>query len=129
MKEKDFQTEFGKWLKTNWKCSAAFELKICKEKRFNLKRIEEHQIMNLIKVKHSILSYKISDSGLGQKPFDSFTLYQAPAYLVILFYKPRKPKMFYMIDVDKITSLIALGTKSITEDEAHANCFKYDIVK
>lgn len=118
MKEKDFQTSFGKWLKASWRESAVFELKICKEKRFNLKRIEEHQLYNLKLAKSGCLYYKISDGSVGQKPMDCFTFYRSKAYLVILFYEPRTPKVLYMIDIDKILKLIKNGAKSITENEA-----------
>lgn len=118
MKERDFQTELGKWLKINWKTSAVFELKICKEKRFNLKRIETHQLHNLHLAKHGCLYYKISDSSIGQKPMDCFTFYKSKAYLVLIFYIPRFEKRFYMIDIDRVLALIKANKKSITEVEA-----------
>lgn len=118
MLEKDMQTQFGKWLKANWKKTSAFELKICKLNKFNLKKIEKHQIANLKQVENGLLAYKISDSGIGQKPFDSFTLYREPAYLVLMFYKPRMEKRFYMISIDNIIACIKKGKKSITENEA-----------
>lgn len=117
-KESTFQTAFGHWLKAYCKESAVYELKICKIKRFNLKKIEKHQIYNLKLAKSGCLYYKISDGSVGQKPMDCFTFYKSKAYLVIMFYRPRETKSFYMIDIDKILKLIKNGAKSITENEA-----------
>lgn len=117
MNEANMQTMFSHWLKAKWKGNGAFELKICKENRFNLKKIEPHQLANLHQAKHGLFYFKIPDLG-SQCPFDCFTLNRTEAYLVILFYEPRTPKVFYMIDIDKILKLIKNGAKSITENEA-----------
>ena len=118
MLEKDMQSSFNKWCQHNWQGSASFELKLCKLPTFNLAKIADHQIANLKLVKHNKLIYKISDSGDGQKPFDSICLEQAGAYLVLMFYKPRQPKVFYMIDIDTIQGLLDDGIKSIKECDA-----------
>jgi len=117
MKEKDLTCMFRNWLKANWHQSSAFELKICKEKSFNLKKIAEHQICNLNLVHNGLFFYKLPDLGL-QNPFDCFTLYREEAYVIIFFYKPRQPKIFYMIPVVIIQGLIDDGIKSIDEEKA-----------
>jgi hypothetical protein len=114
MNERDLQCLFRNWLKHNWKSSAAFELKICKTDRFNLKCIAEHQVNNLKMASHGLFTYKLPDLGL-QNPFDCFTLFQVPAFVVIFFYKPRQPKKFYSIPIGH---LVAFDAKSITEKEA-----------
>jgi len=123
MKEKDLTCLFRNWLKANWKSSAAFELKICKTNSFNLKRIAEHQISNLNLVHHGLFFWKLADLGL-QNAFDCFTLYREEANLVIFFYKPRQPKIFYMIPIETIEQIINNGDKSISEFVAAKIAYK-----
>lgn len=129
MKEKDMQTLFGHWLKANWFETSAFELKICKEKLFNLKKIEQHQLENLNLVRNGLFYYKIADEGFAQKPFDCITLYQRQAYVVVLFYEPRKPKRFYMIPIKVIKDLISQNIKSIDEKRAFTIAVESEILK
>jgi hypothetical protein len=117
MKEKSLQILFGHWLKANWKQSAAFELKICKTNRFNLKCIAEHQLANLEVANNRLFFYKLPDLGL-QNPFDCLTLFQVPAYVVIFFYKPRQTKKFCAIPIGHVIAYVGSGQKSITEKEA-----------
>ena len=117
MNERDLQCLFRNWLKANWKQSSAFELKICKTDRFNLKCIAEHQLANLELANNGLFFYKLPDLGL-QNPFDCFTLFQEEGYIVLFFYKPRKPKVFYIIPIFSIQDLINHGDKSINEEVA-----------
>lgn len=119
MNESSFQTLFGHWLKANWKKSSAFELKIVKLSRFYFSKIESHQIQNLTQVSGGVFYHKIADLG-NQNPFDCYTLYKVQAYIVVLFYKPRQPKVFYMININTIMEEALNGKKSITEAEACA---------
>ena len=125
MKEKDLQCLFRNWLKANWKSSAAFELKICKEKTFALKRVAPHQISNLNMAHYGLFTYKLPDLGL-QNPFDCFTLWRVETYVVLFFYKPKQPKIFYLIPVVTIQGLIDDGIKSIDEEEAKKLSFLKD---
>lgn len=135
MKEKNFQTKFGHWVKYNWyregglttPVCAAFELKITKTNRFAFSQIEDHQVKNLCAVDNGLFFYKISDQSMGQKPFDCFSL-GGPAYIVVLFYKPRVKSYFYLIDIRDIIKL-SKKQKSITEEEAKAIAFKFDLLK
>ena len=128
MKEKDLQCLFRNWLKANWKSSAAFELKICKTDRFNLKCIAEHQIANLKLVNEGLFFFKLADLGL-QNPWDCFTLYKEEAYLVLFFYKPRQPKKFYLIPIEIIERIINNGDKSISEFVAEKIAYKIGELK
>jgi penicillin-binding protein-related factor A (putative recombinase) len=119
MLESNFQSLFSKWVKDNWRSSAAFELKITKTNTLPFSRIEEHQLVSLSKAKHAILYHKISDSAIGFKPFDCFTLYNSEAYLVIMYYKPRAKKQFYMIDIDVLENFMQIKSNhSISEQNA-----------
>jgi len=122
MKEKDFQVNFGHWIKANWMDypkikTAAFELKITKTDKFYLSSLEKHQPQNLELVNKSFFFYKFPDLGL-QNPFDCVSLYKEPAYVVVLFYKPRQPKNFYIIPIVTIQGLIDDGIKSFDEGNA-----------
>lgn len=119
--EKDMQSLFTKYIKQNYPHSAVFELKISKTKSLAFKRVEPHQITALKKAKHTCVYHKISDFSPEAKPFDAFQVCNTPAFLVILFYKPRKPKTTYWIDIDDwyFHTKISLK-KSITEDEVKA---------
>lgn len=118
MKEKDFQTEFNKWLKHRHSSTGAFELKLTKEKSLPFNAVAPHQKLALQQAKHGKLIYKIPDESYSQKPFDGFMLVNVPAFVVVMFYE-RGQKKFYMIDIDDFLSLEQKGErKSITEEEA-----------
>lgn len=99
MKEKDFQTLFGRWVKYKYEQSALFELKLTHEKSIPFSAVLDHQEVALHAAKHQKLFYKISDESSGYKPADCFVLVQVPAYVVIQFYK-RGCKDFYLVDID-----------------------------
>lgn len=128
MNERDLQCLFRNWLKANWQSSAAFELKICKEKSFNLKKIADHQIANLNMAHYGLFSYKLPDLGL-QNPFDCFTLWKVESYIIIFFYRPRQKKIFYIIPVTTIQGLIDDGIKSIDEPTANKLVYKIGELK
>jgi penicillin-binding protein-related factor A (putative recombinase) len=118
MKEKDFQTKFNSWLTNRFVGSGAFELKLTHEKSLPFSAVQEHQIHALQMVKYKSLVYKISDSGIGTKPFDCFKLENCPAFVVVMFYK-RGQKDFFMIDVDAfMTEMHTSERKSLTPETA-----------
>ena len=119
--EKDFQREFNKFLKYSWDDTSVFELKICKGKSLPFSAVKEHQVNALIAAHRDKIIYKIPDDGFDQKPFDCFMIRRAFAYVVILFYVPRKEKKFYMIDIDNWMIEVQYSKrKSITEERARA---------
>lgn len=118
MKEAQIQTLLGKKLRKS-KITGAIELKITKTNTLNFKRIEEHQLFGLSKVKHGTLYWKISDIDPRVKFADCIVMHKQEAYLGICFYKPRKPKIVYLIDIDDVLVLKEdLNKKSITLDDA-----------
>lgn len=112
--EKEFQREFGKWLKHNWTASSAFELKVVRTPNFYISHIKPHQITGLKVAKDSLLYWKIADSDSVSKPFDCFTLCRVKAYIVLIWLK-RANKTFYIIPIDKI---IKLKYNNISEEKA-----------
>lgn len=119
MTERDFTTKFNKWLKYNWKSSAVFELKICKEKSISFSSVQPHQLANLRTAKNGILAYKIDDGSIGQKPFDIVCMNKVPAYVVIFFYQKRGDDEFVLIEIDRfIEEMETSSRKSITKERA-----------
>ena len=66
----------------------------------------------------------VHDKTLGfrfptRKPFDCMWLNGLNAYLAVIFYKPRQPKVLYCIDIeDWVKETKASPKKSITEKRA-----------
>ena len=128
MKEKEMQTLFGKYLKTNPpKQSNVYELKICKNSSLPFNAVKEHQIEGLLNAKLG-LYHKISDSPIFAgsktrftytKPFDCLYLKNIIGYVVILYYKPRKAKVTYIIDIYSfLDERKRSDRKSLTESKA-----------
>lgn len=117
MQEKDFQTTFNHWIAGRSHESAAFELKLTKEKSLPFSRLEEHQKRALYLAKHQEIIFKIPDAGY-QNPFDSFLLKGVKAYVVVMFYE-RGQKEFFMIDIDDwINEEKTSKRKSLTPERA-----------
>ena len=132
MKEKYFQTVF-KNLNT---IPGVFELKLCKANDkgklppFAFNRLAEHQRQALMDCSSDVgLYHKISDSFIGTttgerrfpspKPFDCMFLRNIAAYVVLIFYIPRKMKQFVYIDiVDLIAEEAICNRKSLTYERA-----------
>jgi len=129
--EAQMQTLFNNWLaKTHWdwlpgdQVSAVFELKFVhteKHKSIPFGNVQTHQMRGL-RLATKALIYKIPDGFAGgKKPFDSFIIREASAYVVLMFYKPRKPKEFILIDIYDFTEAKKTSKrKSLTEEMAKA---------
>ena len=106
MKEKDFQTEFGK----RNDIPGIFELKLAKTKRLPFSALKEHQEKALVHANMGGgLFHKISDFPVfagskmrfnRPKPFDCMFLRNIPAYVVVMFYVKRKQKNVYYIHIE-----------------------------
>jgi len=118
--EKDFQTMFSKWLVRHptYFDTAVFELKICKKKSLPFTAVKPHQRRSL-KLAQKCLIWKIPDDSMGEKPFDCFQIKDAESFVAILWYVPRKPKEFTLIEVDAyIAEMESSKRKSLTKDRA-----------
>ena len=100
MTEADLTTKLGKWLKAYKNESLAIECKICKGKSLPFVAVKEHQESALFIAKHGLMTHKISDAGLGEKPFDLFMLARVPAFVVIFWYWKRGQRDMTLIDID-----------------------------
>ena len=128
-KETNLTADFAHYYKKNpnsidHTCAIEFKcVNTLKHKRLNFKSdIRPHQIPTLIKTAYHYIYHKLSDlaSFGGNLPFDSFILKEEPAYLAVLFYQPRKPKLVHFLPVNTLASL-KLSHKSLTEEQ----CAKY----
>ena len=129
MKEKEMQSLFGKYLKVNPPDkSEAYELKICKNGSLPFDAVKEHQIVGLIDATNG-LYHKISDSPIfagsqtrftKPKPFDCLYVIAEKSFVVIMFYKPRKPKKTYLIEINSfLQEKETSERKSLTEERAN----------
>ena len=128
MVEKNFQSIFKNWLGANMpEVTSVYELKLEKGKSIAFSRVYDHQVIGLRMAKYGGLYHKIPDSPVSYggarfnkpKPFDCFVLRNAEAYIVILFYEPRKDKEVFFIDVDAwIVERDSSTRKSLTKDRA-----------
>lgn len=132
MKEKDFYPIF----KEINNVVGVFELKLCKADKkgklppFAFKELEDHQRAALIGCDIGDgLYHKISDSFIGTKegerrfpsakPFDCFFLKNVPAYVVLIFYIPRKLKQFVYIRISNfLDEEFKSDRKSLTHERA-----------
>lgn len=103
--------------------SECYELKICKGTSLPFNSVKEHQVNNLVNCEtDSGMFYKIPDMAAmngyaSVKPFDCFYTCNTKSYVVIWFYKPRQPKVFYKIPIfEWIGACKGATRKSITED-------------
>lgn len=131
MKERDIQRIFGKWIQANPPDeTTVYELKMVKGRSLGLDAVRPHQIPALKKAEGRGIYHKISDSPIfkgmktrftAPKPFDCLYIREATAYLVIMFYKPRRPKecLFVTPRAWEIVSGLAMesGRKSVTEEQ------------
>lgn len=131
--EKDFQSLFTSWVKSEIKngrhnISSVFELKLKKKgQRLSFRSdFQPHQLPALEKTQRECIFHKISDQSFGYKPFDCFVAC-GNAFVVVLWYEPRKPKQFVMIPIQKLLDYMNTGAKSITEDEAKKLGFIYQL--
>lgn len=125
MKESQIQTLLGKWIRDNFEGTAAFELKLCKGKSLPFDAVSDHQIGSLGQVDNDGLYYKIPDMSAFNKtskpkPFDCFHI-QGRAYVVVVYYKPRKPKEAIFVEIyDWLRLQGGHPRKSVREEELKA---------
>jgi penicillin-binding protein-related factor A (putative recombinase) len=142
MKEKDFQVLFSKWIsdkKHMFGHSTAFELKIINQtdgkRSLYYANIKPHQVEELLRVKTEGVYHKISDSPIfpgmksrftTQKPFDCFLL-KGNAYFVLLYYRPRQPKLMHFIEIDAFVKYVdeTKGSSLPEEDAKRLAQFSY----
>lgn len=124
--EANMQTSFTAYCKkpSNGIKTAAFELKITKTPSLAFSRVEEHQRTGLLRASGDDGSFKkLTDLSIDSKPYDAYMLKGEKAYVVIMFYKPRKPKVVYLIEIhDFLECEETYDRKSMTEEIARQYC-------
>lgn len=124
--ERDFVTDFNRWLRVIFRRTGAFELKATKMAHIAFDAVKSHQRDALFHAKRGGLAYKIPDDAYAQKPFDCVSLVGVPAYVVIMF--NAKSPHFYLIDIDVFLDEEQKSErKSLTERRAAEIGQKYDL--
>ncbi len=130
MKESNFQTQFSHKNRIH----GVFELKFTKGKSIAFKALAEHQEKALLDVSGEGLFHKISDQPVfagskvrftRKKPFDAFYLSQTMAYIVIMFWIPRKKKNVYYV---KIEDWIEMRNKADRKSATEGMVFKHTTI-
>jgi penicillin-binding protein-related factor A (putative recombinase) len=117
--EREFTTQFIKWLKAFKNEPMAFEAKVVRGTSLPFSAVKQHQKDALYAAKHNKIVWKIPDDG-RQKPFDGFILAGVPSFVVVYFVR-KGNKVFYMVDVDEWISYESQSPrKSITEEGLQA---------
>ena len=120
--EKDFQTDFGRWIHHGdaLLASSGFELKVTPHGSIPFSDVREHQLDALMAAKKSRMFWKIPDDSLAAKPFDCFLLVASSAWIVVMFRcRARGQKEFFLIDVEVWTNERKRARrKSMTEERA-----------
>jgi len=124
VKEKNFQSEFKK----NNRMTGMFELKLCKGASLPFSSVKPHQEKALLAATTMEgLYHKLADQPVSAikganvrftlpKPFDCFLVKNTPAYVVIMFYVPRKKKTVYYVPIgDFLEMKDSVKRKSMTE--------------
>jgi penicillin-binding protein-related factor A (putative recombinase) len=134
--EKEFQGAFtkfvkseigGRWIreasnnygvvKDNHTTAIAFELKVVREKakgRFRLSQVEGHQWDALQRVScEEGLMYKISDSGIGYKPFDCFYIALGSSKIVIGYVDTQEA---FFVDPGALYEVKEKGERSVEKE-------------
>lgn len=122
------QTLFGRHLLENLpRETRVYELKFTAGKSIRFDALSEHQREAMRQAEGVGLYHKITDQPIfhgkrtrfhPRKPFDCFFA-KCRAYVVVWFYKPRKPKRFYAIRIRDFLAMEASSErKSFTEDMA-----------
>ena len=124
--EREFVSDFNRWLKIIFRRTGVFELKVSKTDSLPFDAVKVHQCDALYHAKRSTLAYKIPDDAYAQKPFDCFCVSVVPAFVVIMF--NAKSQHFYLIDIDDfIEEARKSERKSITEARAAEIGSKYSL--
>lgn len=113
MQEKDFYPKIGKYYERTAQTSLPIEIKITKTNRLAFSSVPPHQERHLTRR----WSYKIPDTGKGQKPVDIIVMTE-PGYLVIVYYRPRASVIIEIPAHVFIEEKYKSGNKSLHIDRA-----------
>lgn len=117
------QSLFSRWVRKNknkFDKASAFELKITKTEKLYYKQVKSHQYHYLEESTKDGTYHKISDQSLDVKPYDCFLL-KGDAYVVLMFFKPKKKKIAYLIPIKNFNIHREYSSKKfITEHECES---------
>ena len=126
--ERNLTSDFSKYLRKDpasevlsFTFAIEFKLKKGKQRLDFIKDFQPQQIPSLLKANNGCVYHKISDQGMNMKPFDSFQICDSRAFVGVMWHKPRKPKMLYLLNVDLVQEFIGNKCYKINEEDAANN--------
>ncbi len=115
-REAKWNSIFNHWIKEKYKRTACFELKQTETGSLPFSAVKDHQIQALLAASGKGLVFKIPDGSFTQSPFDTFSLFNVSAYVVIKY-----PESFEIITIDNfIYERDRSKRKSLTYERAKA---------
>lgn len=111
MKEKDMAGYMGRFIREfHPTASSCYEYKLVKQRAFRFDSVAPHQVDALLQSISGGFYRKEPDmaaiSGFsGQKPFDAYYMVAKEAFVVVMFYEPRKPKAVFFIPIKEFINL------------------------
>ena len=119
--ERQFCTDLQKWMRHNMKFCYAWEAKVVDTRKNNRLSLTSHstpkEIRNLL-IAGSQFIHKFSDIAQWGTPFDGISMHGVAGFFFIRFYKPRKQRLFYVIEASVLAKEVESGAKSINEARA-----------
>lgn len=123
--ERDLTADFSRFRRKDPKAAILqftfaieFKLKHNKEKLNLLQDFQAQQIPSLLQASQSCIYHKISDQSMQLKPFDSLQICYSPAFVGVMWYKLRQPKVLYLIHINQIEDWLKKEYNKITEEDA-----------
>ncbi len=115
-REAKWNTVFNHWIKEKYKRTACFELKQTETGNIPFSSVKDHQVQALLAASDKGLVFKIPDGSFIQSPFDTFSLFNVPAFVVIKY-----PESFELITINNFVFERDKSTrKSLTYERAKA---------
>lgn len=93
MTESSYYADLTKYYEKTATNSIAWEAKFSRNHRIPFSDLPPHQEEYLLQAEEAY-GFKIPDSGVGQKPFDGFTLYRAKSFFIAIYFLPRKTEIY-----------------------------------
>lgn len=124
MVEKDYYPAINKFYVKHidkYANSIVWEAKITKGNTLPFSCLAAHQEEKLLEAER-VMSHKIADVGRLKKPFDGLIVYQATAFIIAVYYKPRSAVVYEILLRDFLKEKYTSGKKSLSKERAEEIC-------
>ncbi len=117
MKESSYYAAITNHYVKNTFVTVAWEAKFTRTDRLSFDALAVHQEYALLEAT-KVHGFKIPDSGIGQKPYDGFVLYNALAVVIAIYYKPKEVEVYEINIRDFVSEKYTSKEKSLTKKRA-----------